>query len=62
MIYRVVLKVGYNVTWFEFAEAAEAVLFAQTALMHQVGCDDTKKKSSITLEIVNPDMEESEED
>ena len=62
MIYRVVLKVGYYSADFQFAEAAEAVLFAQTALMHMVDNEDTKKKSSITLQIVNPELEESEDD
>lgn len=64
MVYRVVLKVGYNTAWFEFADAVEAVSFAQNALVHMVGCDDTKKKSSIILEVVDPELEakESEED
>lgn len=66
MVYRVILRVGYNVAYFEFEESVEAVLFAQTSLSHMVSCDDTKKKWNISLEVVDPELEakmkESEED
>ena len=59
-IYRVVLNVGYNKAYFEFADASEAIAFAQTALVNAVGCDDTKKRSSITMQVVDPEAEAKE--
>ena len=62
MIYRVIIKVGYYEAYFEFNESEKACEFATTALAHMTSNEDTKKKSSIALEIVDPALEESEED
>ena len=64
MVYRVILKMGYYTSYFEFTESVEAVLFAQTALSHMVDSEDTKKKFMVMMEIVDPELEakESEED
>lgn len=62
MIYRVVLKVGYCEAFFDFDEAESACNFAMLALTHSVACDDTKKATKITLQIVNPVAEKEEED
>lgn len=43
MIYRVVIKVGYNDAAFEFESLRDAGNFARMVLTHQVGTEDTKK-------------------
>lgn len=62
MKYRLILKVGYNEIWFEFDTIAEAGLFAKTILVHQVENEDTKKKSFITIQVVDGNNVESEEE
>ena len=62
VVYRVVINVGYNKAFFEFESAEDAAAFARIALKHMVSCEDTKKKSSITMEIVDPVAEEREDD
>jgi hypothetical protein len=61
IIYRVVLRVGYCYATFEFNTLEKAGDFAKTLLTNLVSTDDTDKKSSVSLEIVNADAE-SEED
>ena len=61
MIYRVILKVGYNEAYFDFASVEDAATFGRVALAHMVDCDDTKKKSSITMLIIDPTKESEEE-
>lgn len=61
MIYRVILTVGYHNAHFDFASVEDAATFGRVALVHMVDCDDTKKKSSITMLIVNPTQESEEE-
>ena len=58
--YRVVLKVGYYESWFEFEEAKDATKFATEALQHMVSTEDTKKTGSIIMQIVDT-KEENEE-
>lgn len=60
--YRVIIKVGYQVVWFEFEQAAEAIAFASTALQTMVDSEDTKKKAKITIEIIDPNIEKEEDD
>jgi len=64
IIYRVILKVGYNEAWFEFDDSGIAINFASDALRYMVTCDDTKKKYYISIQIVDADAEkkESEDD
>ena len=61
-IYRVILKVGYYVAHFEFKESKEACDFANAALEHMVSNEDTDKATYITMQVVDKDAEESEED
>lgn len=60
MKYRVVLKVSYNVAYFDFASAEDACKFAATAIEHSAPSEDQKKIPKINIEVVNP--EESEEE
>lgn len=62
IIYRVILKVGYCEAFFEFESVEDAAAFARVALKHMVSNEDTKKKSSITMFIVDPTGEEREDD
>ena len=62
MRYRVVFKVGYHDIWFEFDSIAEAGAFAKIVLVHQVENEDTKKKSFITIQVVDGNNVESEEE
>lgn len=58
--YRVVLKVGYYESWFEFNGAKDATNFATEALQHMVSTEDTTKKESIILQVVNTEAEHEE--
>lgn len=62
MKYRLILEVGYNEIWFDFDTIAEAGAFAESILAHQVENNDTKKKSFITIRIVDGNNVESEEE
>lgn len=62
--YRTIIKIGYYEAWYEFDDAEDAVTFAKTLLEHQVDNEDSKKKTRITLQVVDTEAEkmESEED
>lgn len=60
MIYRVIIKVSYNESFFEFITPDEACLFARIALEHSVASEDQKKMAKISIVVINP--KESEED
>lgn len=62
MKYRVIFKVSYNEAWFEFETIEEAGEFAKTILVHQIESSDSRRKSSIRVEIINPEVEEENED
>ena len=62
MKYRVILKVSYNEAWFDFDTIEEAGEFAKTILLHQVESPDSKRKSTIRVEIINPAEEENEDE
>lgn len=62
IIYRVLLKVGYNVAWFDFNNMEDAGEFAKTALTHQSPNDDTRKEASVSIKIVDPSTETEEEE
>ncbi len=60
--YRVIIKVSYNEAWFEFDTAEDACQFTTTALKHMADNEDGKKKSRITIQVVNADSTEEDED
>ena len=62
MKYRLILKVGYNEILFEFDTIAEAGAFAESVLVHQVENEYTRKKSFITIQVVDGNSVESEEE
>ena len=63
MIYRVILKIGYYEGYFEFEDADEAVNFGKTALMASVpGGDNQNKLVRVTMEIVDKELEEREDE
>lgn len=62
MKYRVILKVSYNEAWFDFDTIEEAGEFAKIVLVHQIESPDSKKKSTIRVEIIDPTTEEENED
>ena len=62
MKYRVILKVSYNEAWFDFDTIEEAGEFAKTVLVHQSDSNDSKRKSSIRIDVINPEAEEENED
>lgn len=62
MKYRVILKVSYNEAWFDFDTIEEAGEFAKTVLVHQSDSDDSKRKSSIRIDVINTEAEEENED
>ena len=59
MIYRIVLKVGYCEAWFDFETIEGAADFARDILAHQVASEDTKRGTSISIEILNTVEEEA---
>ena len=60
MIYRIILNVSYYKAFFDFDNLEDAGNFAKTILTHQSNCDDTKEKSSIRMEIIDPSKVEKE--
>lgn len=61
MIYRVVIKVGYNDAAFEFESLRDAGDFARMVLTHQVETEDTKKALYVKIEVRSCEEEEEEE-
>lgn len=62
MIYRVILKVGYNEAWFDFTDLSTAGDFARTCLTNQSLNDDTPKKSYVRIDVIDLTIEGEEED
>lgn len=60
MKYRVIIEVGYCEAFFDFDTPEGACAFATKALLHQVDSEDTKRKSRISMELVNTTKEEEE--
>lgn len=61
MTYRVIIKVGYCSAHYDFDSASAAGDFATMALRHQIPNEDTKKKQSIMIEVIDPSIVEEEE-
>ena len=57
IVFRVILKISYYQTWFEFDNPLDASKFAFDALSHMVSTEDQKKETSITIKIVDVDAE-----
>lgn len=62
MKYRVILKVSYNEAWFDFDNIEDAGEFAKTVLVHQTDSPDSRKKSTVRIDIIDPSAEEENED
>lgn len=62
MIYRVVLKVGYNDAFFDFATAEMAGEFASNALIHSVASEDTKRATYVSIKVMRDNEKNNEED
>lgn len=64
ILYRVVVKVGYNEAAFEFESMRDAGDFARTILTHQVETEDTKKALYVKIEVsvCDDDEEENEQE
>lgn len=61
MIYRVIIKNGYNELWLDFNNVVEAGSFAEAVLVRQTPNDDNDKRAYITIRVMNPE-EISKED
>lgn len=60
--YRIILKVGYCESWFEFDDPTTACDFARTALLHQiVNKDNEKRPMYVTMKIVDVELEAQRE-
>lgn len=62
MIYRVILKVSYYEAFYDFQDIQSAADFVVLALSHQTTNEDTKKKRSISIVVIDPSIEEEEDD
>lgn len=62
IIYRVVVKVGYNDAAFEFESIRDAGDFARTILTHQVATEDTEKAPYVAIEVHTCECECEEEE
>jgi hypothetical protein len=62
LIYRVILKVGYNEAWFDFNNIEVAGDFARAILTHQTKNEDSGRKDHVRLEIIDPTIEADEEE
>ena len=51
MTYRVIFKIGYYASYFDFYTAEEAGAFAATALQHMVSSKDTEKSAYVTIQV-----------
>ena len=60
--YRVIIKVGYYATWFDFDSADQACNFATSALTHMVPNEDNSKKTSINIQVIDLDAEKADGD
>lgn len=60
MKYRIILKVGYYSTWFDFDDIGEAWEFAKQMLIHHVPNEDTEKIATVKIEIVSGGEENNE--
>lgn len=61
MIYRVVIKVGYNDAAFEFESLRDAGDFTRMVLTHQVETEDTEKALYVKIEVCLCEEEEETE-
>ena len=61
-VYRVILKVGYYDTYFDFDCAKGATDFAAMALVHAVGNDRNDDDPKIAISIINVDAEGNEKE
>ena len=57
MIYRVYLRVGCWDAMYDFQDIQSAADFVTTAMTHQVECEDTKKKRSMKIVVIDPSIE-----
>lgn len=61
MIYRVMIKVGYQEAFFDFSENDQAMKFATDILSHQVSEEGKRITRKVTLMIVDPTAEVEDE-
>lgn len=62
MIYRVILKVSYYEAFYDFQDIQSAADFVVIALSHQTANEDTKKKRSISIVVIDPSIEEEKDE
>lgn len=62
MIYRVILHVGYNEAWFDFEDMNEAGDFARTILTKHQENEDTRKRNTVTIKVIDPSIVIDEEE
>ncbi len=62
MIFRVIIRVSYNEAYFDFDDALSACNFANKALEHSSAREDCKKIAKISIEVINPNVKESEDE
>ena len=60
IVYRVVIKVGYNEAAFEFESLRDAGDFARMVLTHQVETKDTEKALYVKIEVRSCEEDEEE--
>lgn len=58
--YRVILKVGYYESLYEFENAEDAAKFATSALQHMVSTEDTDKRTFVNMQVVDIEAEKQE--
>ena len=62
MIYRIVITVGYRDAYIDFNDAKEAGDFASTFLSHYTRPADEKHIAKLCFEIINPDLDEEDQE
>lgn len=62
IIYRVVIKVGYYEAFFDFDSVNEACEFTRTAVVHSVENEDSKRPTSLTIKVINPEQEREDDE
>ena len=63
MIYRVIIKVGYLESFFDFDSVDNAGKFAEIVLKHHTPNEDNKKKvTCIVIRVIDPSVQEEDDD
>jgi hypothetical protein len=62
IVYRVIIAVRYADAWFDFDSIEEAGEFAKQVLTHLTPNEDTKKRTSVSIEVIDLDATNNDDE